>query len=172
MTSIESLLVKGIGKKDITALAKSAGSDEVMFIDLLDIITKSDKTSGMKAAWIIGTVADNGDLDLINKHAERIYQLTAEKSVGGIVRELMKALTAANLCEDLKGHYLDFCFRQLTRMDIDVAIKYNANKFIIQSLKAYPELKAEFISILESLLDAHNDAWKKYTSRIIARLRK
>jgi hypothetical protein len=172
MASIESLLVKGIGKKDIAALAETVCSDEKMFIELLDIIAENDKTPGMKSAWIVGTMADQGALALINKHAERIFHLINVKSVGGIVRELMKALTAANLSEDLKGRYLDFCFRQLTRMDIDVAVKYNANKYIIQSLKQYPELKAEFMSILESLLDSHNDAWKKYTSRIIIRFRK
>lgn len=172
MENLESLLVKGINKNDIAALAQAAGTDEHMFLHLLDVIENGAQTPAMKAAWVIGTMSDQGALELIDKYAERIYQLATEKPVGGVVRELMKALIAANLSENLQGRFLDFCFKQLMRMDVDVALKYNSNKYILKSLKQYPELKDEFLTILESQLDSHNDAWKKYTSRIIAQLRK
>lgn len=169
---LKELLVKGIGKNDIVAIATVVAEDENMFLELLDIIQANDETPAMKAAWIIGTISDKKQTKLIEKNASTILALVTSKNNGGVVRELMKALTASNLNDKLTGSYLDFCFRQLTRSDIDVAVKYNANKFIEKSLKKYPELKPEFISILESLLDNHNEAWKKYTSRTIARLSK
>ncbi len=169
---LSDLLVKGIGKNDIAVIAANASSDEQMFCQLLEIIQSDNGTPAMKASWIIGTAADKKQTQLIEKYSDSIMNLVLTKSTGGVVRELMKALTASKLSDEQQGVYLDFCFRQLTRNDVDVAIKYNANKYIEKALKKYPELKSEFISILESLLDSHNDAWKKYTARIIARLNK
>jgi len=169
---LSELLVKGIGKNDIAAIAAQAAKDEGLYKDLLEAISTGERTHTMKAAWIIGTAAEKQDLIFAQKYSSTLLEFVLHKENSGVVRELMKVLLAINLNEKEEGLYIDFCFKQLHRSDVDIAVKYNSNKAIEKALKKYPELKEEFVSILESLLDNHTDAWKRYTTRLLAKLNK
>lgn len=169
---IDEILVKGIGKKDVEALAAQAAKDEAFYKQLLEAINSGERTHTMKAAWIIGTAAEQQDTVLAQKHSSRILDFVLHKENSGVVRELIKVLVSIKLNEKEEGLFIDFCFRQLNRSDVDIAVKYNANKGIEKALKKYPELKEEFIATLESLLDNHTDAWKRYTTRLLTKLNK
>ncbi len=168
---LNELLVRGIGKKEISAIAEHAVTDDELFEGLLRTVETGEKTPAMKAAWIIGTASEVYDAAQATTYASRILQLVVTETTSGIVRELMKALIKADLDEKSEGLFLDFCFKSLSS-NVDVAVKYTANKAIEQALKKYPDLKDEFIAVLESQLYANTEAWTRYTMKIISRLNK
>lgn len=168
---INEILVKGIGKKEVALLALEASKDEKFFLELLRVIEVGEKTPAMKATWIIGTSAEK-DARLIQKHSSRILEILLADKQSGYMRELIKALVEVQLQEKDEGPFINYCFEQLNRNGIDVAIKYASIKGIEKFLSKYPELKVELISTLESQLDLNTEAWKRYVTRIISRLNK
>ncbi len=168
----DKVLIKGISKLDIRQLAFAVAQDDTQFMHLVKIIQAAERTPAMKAAWIIGTMAELKQTELIHTYQQELIDLVMSQSSGSVVRELMKAINTVTLNEEQEGRYLQFCFDQLMRMDVDVAVKYCANRYLEKAVKKYPELKSEFISLLKAQLEVYNDAWHKYTQRIIHRLEK
>jgi len=165
------LLVTGMSKQQVLVIARQGANDEAFFTELMDAIRSGERTPAMKAAWILGAITDI-DQTFSKKNSKEIFQLLKEAQIGGVERELMKVLMDVSLDEDTRGKFIDHSFRLLMKADSDVAVKYNAIKVIERSLKIYPELKSEFIDVLESQLEIFTDAGKRYIAKLLGRLRK
>lgn len=168
---LSTILVRGIGKQVVSSFAVEAAEDESFFNDLLDVIEQREITPSMKASWIISTSAEINQ-QYARKNSVRILTLLKAATIGGVQRELIKTLSILKLNEDELGILIDYSFQKIAEATSDLAIKYHAAHIIEKSLAKYPELKTEYISLLEGTLDMHTEAWRKYTHKRIARLLK
>lgn len=154
----------------VSSLAEEAVCDESFYKQLIKEVETGSTTHAMKASWILGT-GSSIDLELATKYASKILLLALCARVGGVQRELLKTLNDVNLHEKEQGVLLDFCFKKLVDANSDLAVKYYSAAQIEKSLKKYPELQNEYMSVLEGTLEMHTEAWKRYTSKRLLRLK-
>lgn len=166
-----SLLVKGLGKQAAVDLGTRAAEDAKFFELLVDQIRSGKKTPAMKASWVLQHAASLNQ-QLATKHAEEFMTLLEKERVGGVQRELLKILGHCKWTADDEGKYIDICFKFLNSPTADVGAKYHCISNIKSVLKKHPELKGELLASLESQKELYTDAWKRYTSKLIAQLEK
>ena len=171
LKDLSTILVKGLGKKVVSDLANEAAMDAKLYEELLGFVETGTPTQAMKSSWIIGTATEI-DNTFASKNSSRILALALNSKVGGVQREMLKALNGIKLKEDDEGVFLNFCFQKLAEAESDLAVKYHSAAEIERALKKYPELLNEFITLLEGSLDMHTEAWKRYTMKRIGKLQK
>ena len=168
---IKPLLVKGVGVKQIQVIAQDAASDKDVYKALVLLIEDEDATCRMKASWALAKASEINP-DFAAPYVDQFMHLIQTEKVGGVVREIYKTLACISIPESYEGLFIDTSFAMLRSVESDLAVKYHAKLILTKYVRKYPELKNEFIASLQSVADAHSDAWKIQILKSIAKLEK
>ena len=143
---LESLLKVRMGKAECEAIAAYTLERDDVFVKLLDFVEHGDNTQAMKAAWVIGHVRKMNQAQSM-KHQDRILKLLQQATIGGVQRELLKAMERLLLKEANDAALLDYAWNGLSNMKYDIAVRYSCLRIIRFYSKRFPEFREELKSI-------------------------
>lgn len=103
-------------------------------------------TRAMKASWLLSTRTKK-DKKFPMAHQAELLRLAKEATIGGVRREMLKALDGVPLTEETLGHLVAFSLLLLQDVEQDRAVRYIALKHLQRASKKYPELKSELEQI-------------------------
>ena len=144
-TELSSYLVAGMGKMVVDRLVDLSLDDSSIAIHCLSF-AKESNTRAMKASWLLSTRTKK-EKSFPASHQAEILRLAKESKIGGVRRELLKALDAVPLEVETLGQLVQFSLLLLQDLDQDRAVRYIALKHLQRASKKYPELADELAQI-------------------------
>lgn len=154
-SELSSYLVTGMGKRVVDQLTSLALKDASILKSCLEF-TRENNTRAMKAAWLLSTYVKQ-DLSFSEKHQAEMLHAARNTSIGGVRRELLKALVGVKLSDKSLGELIDFSLLLLQDVEQDRAVRYIAWKHLLRASKKYPELKQELTQIEAYLRERTGD---------------
>ncbi|MGD2035761.1 MAG: hypothetical protein PVF73_11930 [Bacteroidales bacterium] len=142
--------------------------DEMMNVTLLDIYPYS-----MRAARILALCSEN-NAKLMNKHIGKMALALKSLKVEGVRRGFLKILSdhPENIDEHSWGIITDLAFDWLGNPKEAISIRYYCMELLLYLQHQYPELKEEFVSILESIVRESSQGLKTKCRHTLKRLNK
>jgi len=161
---IRSQLLSELSRRNIDFTIHTLGNNKEYFRELMTIILKEKDPLPMRASWAAeGITAKYPELiePYINDLVKHLKQFTHT----GTIRNVLKMLTRVKLEEKYHGRMVDTCFNWLSGDDMPVAVKVHSMQILANLIPLYPELKNEFLDIL-------NEQVPRNSPGFVARVRK
>ena len=168
---LKPLLVKCVGVKQIRSIAEDAAQNKAVYDVLVTLIQDADRSCRMKSSWALAKATEMNP-EFASPHIALFMQLLQTEKTGGVVREIYKTLACVPIPESHEGAFIDVSFEMLRDLESDLAVKYHAKTILMKYVKKYPELKNEVILSLQSVAEAHSEAWKAQVHKSIVKLEK
>ena len=148
---IEQALINEHSKAQTDKIIKFIGGNKVRFKKLLDIFFKGEYRITQRAAWPLSYVAINYPL-LIQPHFFKlIKKLTETGNHPAITRNILRIFEDIEIPEKYHGILINLCFKFIVDIKYPVAIRAFAITVSAKICKNYPDIKREFILILDEL---------------------
>ena len=144
-SELSSYLVTGMGKRVVDQLTALALKD-ASILKLCLQFANENNTRAMKASWLLSTYVKQ-DSSFSEKYQAEVLHTARNSPIGGVRRELLKALVGVNLSEKSLGELIDFSLLLLQDVEQDRAVRYIALKHLVRASKQYPEIKQEIAQI-------------------------
>lgn len=168
LRSLLSDIPSGAGKD---LLIKEVIRSETNFRQLLRLALHEKDPLAWRAAWIMDG-SDEQKPGLARSHLpEIIGTLPGLKSTGSL-RSLLRLLSRYNIPEEQQGILIDLCFSYLVSELYPVAVKAHAMQIIYNHVLLYPELKNEFIAVLEDQEQNNSAGFKARGNILIKKMEK
>ena len=90
----------------------------------------------------------------------------------GSLRSLLRLLSRHDIPEDEQGLLIDLCFSYLVSELYPVAVKAHAMQIIYNHVLLYPELKDEFITVIEDQAKNNSVGFKARGNILIKQMEK
>ena len=121
---------------------------ESHFNTLLQLALHEKEPVAWRASWILDG-SDEKKPGLASKYIPKIVRALPEVESKGTLRSLLRLLSRHNIPEEEQGLLIDLCFSYLVSELYPVAVKAHAMQIIYNHVLIYPELKGEFITVIE-----------------------
>jgi hypothetical protein len=144
-SELSSCLITGMGKRVVDQLTALALEDASILRMCLQFANENN-TRAMKASWLLSTYVKQ-DSSFSEKYQAEVLHAARNTTIGGVRRELLKALVGVNLSEKSLGELIDFSLLLLQDVEQDRAVRYIALKHLLLASKPYPELQQELAQI-------------------------
>lgn len=135
-----------MGLKECTAVAAYALERDEVYLNLLEFVEHGNDAQAMKASWVMGHIRRLNQTQSL-KYQDKLIQLVQQASIGGVQRELLKALEGLMLNEANEAALLNFAWSGAVNMQYDVAVRYLCLRILRFYSKRFPELREELNSI-------------------------
>ena len=151
MTQIEELLVDSSRVIADMIIAKIGGQQEE-FNEVVTIMRKDKYPMAMRAARIIQILGIKHP-NLVRPHIAELLLMIKKTRIDGVRRSLLKLFSEAplHIKEDQWGELADMAFEYADDRKQPIAVRNFAIDIIMKTITVYPELKPEFIAVLESV---------------------
>jgi hypothetical protein len=160
-----------LSRWNIDYVSNYVGNDPDRFHELWTIIFPENYPTSPRAAWAMeGIIVENPDM--IRPYLEQLLTILPGIRHDGIKRHMMKILTFQQIPEKYLGNLIDLCFEWMQKAELPVAVKVHSMQVIFNTLHLYPELKDEFIAVVEDQVPKNSVGFKSRARRLIARLDK
>ncbi len=158
----------GTGKDSLIAeVIKS----ESHFIKLLELALHEKDPLSWRASWILDG-SDEQKPGLARKYIAKIVKALPGLESKGTIRSLLRLLTRHEIPEEEQGMLIDLCFSYLVSELYPVAVKAHAMQIIYNHVLLYPELKGEFIAVIEDQADNNSVGFKARGNILIKKMEK
>ncbi|MDF1573584.1 MAG: hypothetical protein P1P86_00125 [Bacteroidales bacterium] len=158
----------GVGKDLLIAeVVKS----ESHFSQLYDLALHEKDPLAWRAGWILDG-SDEKRPELARKHIPAIVEALPTLESLGTLRSLLRLLSRHDIPEEKQGLLIDLCFGYLHSEKYPVAVKAHAMQIIYNHVRIYPELKVEFLSILEDEAKNNSAGFKARASILMKQMEK
>lgn len=150
------LLEKNSSKKNTVLLARYLYSHPEAVSEVMEKITTESHPVNFRAAWAL-------EVYFINH--KKFYPAWAdqwaamlENASESCQRHILKVIAQCNTYYMQEGKLVDTCFNLIANPVIPVAVKAHALYFLSKKVSQYPELKNEFILVLDQLEELHPES--------------
>ena len=124
---------------------------------LMSLILSEDNALSFRASWVLGYLDPLGG-NLFVPYMDRLLDMLEEKGHHpSVTRNITRLLQNIEIPETFHGRLTDIAFNILTAEDQLNAPRTNCMTILDKLVKNYPDLKQEFIFVLEELLRYKND---------------
>lgn len=152
-------------------LVKVIGANEKSMKYLVELAFSRNMPVCWRAAWVMDAIAEE-QASLADQYITRIWKELCLKHPDGVTRSALRMLTRYDIPEDDQGQAADICLEWLEKESVPVAIKAHAMTILMKLARIYPELKDEFITILEHQVPNNSIGFKARANHIIKDLKK
>ena len=135
----------GVGKD---LLINEVIKSESHFGELLELSLHEKDPLAWRACWVLDG-SDEKEPGLARKYIPAVIEALPTLESMGTLRSLLRLLCRYDIPEEQQGLLIDLCFNYLVSEKYPVAVKAHAMQIIYHHVLIYPELKDEFITILE-----------------------
>ncbi len=158
----------GVGRDLLTGEVIKSPSH---FKTLLHLALHEKDPLAWRASWVLDG-SDEKKPGLARRHISEIVQALPGLESKGSLRSLLRMLTRYDIPEEEQGLLIDLCFSYLVSELFPVAVKAHAMMIIYQHVLLYPELKDEFIAVIEDQEGNNSVGFKSRGRNLIKQLEK
>jgi hypothetical protein len=144
---------------------------ESHFIKLLELALHEKDPLSWRASWVLDG-SDEKKPGLARKHISKIVKALPGLESKGTIRSLLRLLTRHEIPEEEQGLLIDLCFSYLISELYPVAVKAHAMQIIYNHVLLYPELKGEFIAVIEDQAENNSVGFKARGNILIKKMEK
>ena len=164
-----------IGKSsndDRRAIVNQLLKDKTPITKLLDILLSSTPIC-TRFSWLIGDLSEQ-DSSYTAEIIPFILENKTEIQVPDINRVLAKQcyLSTPHFPEKLEGQLIDTLFHYLSDTRETISTKDYSMKALEKVVAKYPDLKSEFLLVLNSLIESHSGGLQKRAEKIKSKIAK
>lgn len=152
-------------------LGRLIGTSPDTYKDLIQLTFSGDMPACWRAAWMMDYLSEV-DPSLPETFIARIWEELPEKHPDGVKRSALRMLCRYDIPEEQQGLATDLCLDWLVQESIPVAIKAYSMEIMHKICILYPELKEEFIAILQDHMHNNSAGFKARAWHIIKALEK
>ena len=140
-------------------------------VDLTELhpILLEDSKISMRCLWLLGHIADQSP-KFMHPHLHELFKVCSQLQEIEISASFSKFWFLCSIPEEDEVIALDLLFKWLNSSKTNVTTKSRAlfalNKFVLK----YPEIKSEFISLIENQLNKNSSDFKKRATKILKEL--
>lgn len=150
---------------------KVIGSSPETYAELVQLSFSRELPVCWRAAWMVDHLAElHPHLPL--PYIDRFWQFMPEDHPHGVTRSILRMLSRYEIPEEYQGIATDLCLDWLVKESIPVAIKAFSMEIIHNIAKEYPELKEEFIAVMEDQIPYNSAGFKARAHHIIKAMEK
>lgn len=161
-------ILKSLSKDEMTEYIKSHPNK---LVALIQLATSNKPPHSARATWLLSTIIVENDTRL-QKHIPKIIEIIPFVK-DGQQRDLIKMLCKMKINEEDEGTLFDTCVEIWTTMKKKPSVRYYAFKFMLQTVKKYPELYDEIALLSEEFyLDNLSSGIKKSIQKLIKNFEK
>jgi hypothetical protein len=158
----------GIGKD---LLVSEVIKSEHHFRELLEISLQEKDPLAWRASWVLDG-SDEKKPGLARPYISQIVEALPDLKSMGTLRSLLRLLCRYDIPEDQQGLLIDLCFNYLVSQLYPLAVKAHAMMIIYQHVLIYPELKDEFITVMEDQAENNSVGFKTRARNLIKQMEK
>ena len=162
---IRAQLLSELSRTNIDFTIHTLGNDKNHFKELIDIILKEEDPLPMRASWVVEGITSNYP-ELILPYMKPLIKNLRKFTHPGTLRNLLKTFSRMNIDEKYHGELVDVCFEWLAKDDKPVAVKVFSMQIIANIIHIYPELKNEFLEILDEQIPRNTAGFKSRARKI------
>jgi hypothetical protein len=144
---------------------------ESHFNTLLQLALHEKDPVAWRACWILDG-SDEKKPGLARKHVPKIVRALPGLESKGTLRSLLRLLSRFDIPEEEQGLLIDLCFTYLVSELYPVAVKVHAMQIIFNHVLLYPELKGEFIAVIEDQAKNNSVGFKARGNILIKQMEK
>ncbi|MCB9426742.1 MAG: hypothetical protein H6584_06905 [Flavobacteriales bacterium] len=136
--TLDDILTTRYHKDEMVAYLKNNSNE---YLNAIELITSDAHPQAWRCAWLVGHCMKKND-PLIQSKIESIIDAILYKKEGH-QRELLKILYKMQLTDEQEGKLFNLCMTIWETIGKTASVRITAFKFLITTLKKYPELKNE-----------------------------
>ena len=144
---------------------------ESNFTELLDLALHEKDPLAWRASWVLDG-SDEQKPGLAVPHISTIIKSLPGLESKGSLRSLLRLLARYDIPEEDQGMIIDLCFSYLVSELFPLAVKVHAMMIIYNHVLIYPELKDEFITVMEDQIDNNSVGFKSRARNLIKEMEK
>ncbi len=141
------------------------------FDTLLQLSLHENDPLAWRASWVLDG-SDERKPGMARKHISEVVQALPALESKGSLRSLLRMLSRYEIPEEDQGLLIDLCFSCLVSEQYPVAVKAHAMLIIYNHVLLYPELKDEFIAVIEDQTANNSVGFKSRGRNLIKQLEK
>lgn len=167
--NIQEQLEVELSRWNTDLVSEYVGTDRERFNQLWKLMLPEKYPLSPRAAWVIESICLKHPF-LIKPYLDELCYALPRIKNHGIKRHMMKILTFQEIPEKHLGNLIDLSFRWLQDADIPVAVKVHSMQIIYNTIRQYPELKDEFVAVMEEQIPRNSPGFRSRARRLIANL--
>jgi hypothetical protein len=160
-----------LSKWNMVYVSEYVGDNPARFRELWELVFPENYPVSQRAAWALEGIVEQYHHMIKPYLVELLTRLPGIKH-DAIKRHMMKILTYQEIPEEYLGNLIDLCFQWLEQNDLPVAVKVHSMQVIYNTIHKYPELREEFIAVLEEQMPRNSVGFKSRATRLIRALEK
>lgn len=165
----EAVLNRTCGKTDVQAVANIVCQHPEL-INEVWMVAKSATQYAWRAVWALSHINEKNSA-LLEPYLPEITRMMVGATNLSLKRELLKILLQHPLPDDPSGELLDCSLALITSKLVPVGLRMYAMEMVAAYCDRYPDLKNEFVAILEDIMaEPPSVGMKGRASRLIQRL--
>ena len=141
------------------------------FNTLLQLALHEKDPLAWRASWVLDGSDEYKPGLALNYISTIVKALPAVESRGSL-RSLLRLLSRHDIPADEQGVLIDLCFSYLVSELYPLAVKAHAMMIIYNHVLIYPELKGEFIAVMEDQADNNSVGFKTRARNLIKQMEK
>ena len=129
-------------------IADIIGTDSDQYKKLMGIALSGEMPICWRAMWLADYLTEL-EPHLGEPYVDRLWREMERKHPEGVVRSAIRMLSRYPIPEEHQGFAADLCITLQEKESVPVAIKVHAMEVLFNIAKLYPDLKDEFIAIIQ-----------------------
>lgn len=171
LENTESLILAFRNERDVTKFVTLSLLEEKTIPELIAFTTHKTYPYPQYSSWLLIHIAEKHPERFLPYHQQLIDQFLILKDPSA-QRNLANCLTKLHSTTYREGELLDALFNQLIDSNSKVAVKVYAMYLIVDFIKKFPELKSEFVAIIEKNLVHESPAYHAAARKVMKQLAK
>ncbi len=167
--NIQEQLEVELSRWNTDLVSEYVGADRERFYELWNLLLPEKYPVSPRTAWVLEFLCEKNP-HLLKPYLDELLNALPGIIHHGIKRHMMKILTFQEIPEEHLGNLIDLCFRWIEDTEIPVAVKVHSMQIIYNAIQQFPELKAEFIAVVEDQIPKNSLGFKSRARRLIAKL--
>jgi hypothetical protein len=147
------------------------GEDSRVFHQLYELSYSGEMPFCWRAAWIMDHLSALYP-HLAESYIEKIWEELFMDHPVGVTRSSVRLLTRYNIPEAYEGRAADLCLEWLEKESIPPALKVYGMEILLKLTRLYPDLKNEFIAIIETQAPNNSAGFKARARQTISAMQK
>ena len=144
---------------------------ESHFTSLLELAIHEKDPLAWRASWVLDG-SDELKPGLATTYISTIVKALPGLESKGSLRSLLRLLSRHDIPEEEQGLLIDLCFSYLVSELFPLAVKAHAMMIIFNHVLIYPELKDEFIAVLEDQTENNSVGFKTRARNLMKQMEK
>ncbi|MEA3317172.1 MAG: hypothetical protein U9R54_04385 [Bacteroidota bacterium] len=169
MISLSDQLLAECSRKNTDYIVSIIEHDLELLTNVIELLYSDIPYLKFRACWVLEILFCKHP-EIASPHLYTLISIFNNTNNNSLRRHLTKILSVCQLSENQLGMILDRCFNQIQDSDIPVAVKIHSMQVIDKNLEYFPELKPEFIAILETHMNRNSAGFKARANKILKQL--